>query len=362
VGAGRGLGLARDRVAGRVVVRHYTAMNRDEAQRCLEMGRSALKGGDLDKAMRMFEKSDRLFPSDEAKSYIQVTLDRKAKRAEAPPPPEEKPEGPKATPEQIAECARIMKIENYYEVLGVGKEATQDEIKKAYRKHALRLHPDKNVAPGASEAFKRLNKAFSCLSDADKRRKYDVTGSDEPHTPTYQSTHFEGDEWAEEIFRQFFGGNYGYDGRVYRRGYYPQQQHNQAAARGWPLVQLLPFLVLLFLSAANSFTYSDPPYSLQQTYRHQSQRYTSEKGVIYYVDSTFTKDYSIAEIHAIDEQVEAQYIYSLRMTCQMQTSKRNQFLYNAQRSYSERTARHYQDLAQKVDLSACRQLEKIEVM
>ena len=335
-------------------------MNRDEAQRCLEMGLGALKAGDLDKAMRMFEKSNRLFPSEEAKAYIQVTSDRKAKRAEAPPPPEEKPEGPKASPEQIAECARIMKIESYYEVLGVGKDAGPDEIKKAYRKLALRLHPDKNVAPGASEAFKRLNKAFSCLSDPEKRRKYDVTGSEEPPTPTYQSTHFEGDEWAEEIFRQFFGGNYGYEGRVYRR--YPQQQQHQPGARGWPLVQLLPFLVLLFLSAANSFTYSDPPYSLQQSYRHQSQRYTADKGIIYYVDSTFAKDYSLAEIKAIEEQVEGQYVYSLRMTCQMQTSKRNQFLYNAQRSYSDRTSRHYQDLAQKVDLSSCRQLEKIEVM
>ena len=339
----------------------YITMNRDEAQRCLELGLAALKGGDLDKAVKLFEKSNRLFPSDEAKAYIQVAFDRKAKRTEAPPPPEEKPDGPKATPEQIAECARIMKIESYYEVLGLSKEASPEEIKKAYRKLALRLHPDKNVAPGASEAFKRLNKAFSCLSDPEKRRKYDVTGSEEPPTPTYQGGHFDGDEWAEEIFRQFFGGNYGFEGRVYRRAYYPQQQQQQVG-RGWPMIQLLPFLLLLFLSAANSFTYSDPPYSLQQNYRHQVQRYTADRAVIYYVDSSFTKDYSQAEIKGIEEQVEAQYIYNLRMTCQMQTSKRNQFLYNAQRSYSERSARHYQDLAHKVDLSTCRQLEKIEGM
>ena len=62
---------------------------------------------------------------------------------------------------------------DYYEVLGVDKNATADEIKKAYRKLAIKYHPDKN--PGdkeAEEKFKEAAEAYSILSDADKKAKY----------------------------------------------------------------------------------------------------------------------------------------------------------------------------------------------
>ena len=66
---------------------------------------------------------------------------------------------------------------DYYEVLGVGRDATLDEIKKAYRKKAIQYHPDKN--PGnkeAEEKFKEAAEAYSVLSDPDKRAKYDRFG------------------------------------------------------------------------------------------------------------------------------------------------------------------------------------------
>lgn len=63
-----------------------------------------------------------------------------------------------------------------YAILGLKKSASDDEIKKAYRKLALKLHPDKNQAAHADEAFKAVSKAFSCLSDSDKRAYYDRTG------------------------------------------------------------------------------------------------------------------------------------------------------------------------------------------
>ena len=66
---------------------------------------------------------------------------------------------------------------DYYEVLGVDKSASADDIKKAYRKLAMKYHPDRN--PGdktAEEKFKEVGEAYAVLSDADKKAKYDQFG------------------------------------------------------------------------------------------------------------------------------------------------------------------------------------------
>jgi len=67
---------------------------------------------------------------------------------------------------------------DFYEILGVSKTATLDEIKKAYKKLALKYHPDKNKSASAEEQFKKISEAYAVLSDTDKRKKYDQFGED----------------------------------------------------------------------------------------------------------------------------------------------------------------------------------------
>ena len=69
---------------------------------------------------------------------------------------------------------------DYYEVLGLQKGASQEEIKKAYRSLAKKYHPDVNKEPGAEEKFKEINEAYDTLSDEQKKARYDQFGFDDP--------------------------------------------------------------------------------------------------------------------------------------------------------------------------------------
>jgi curved DNA-binding protein len=112
-----------------------------------------------------------------------------------------------------------MEFVDYYKILGVGKKASPEEIKKAYRKLARKLHPDLN--PNDKEAhkkFQQINEANEVLSDPEKRKKYDTYGKDWQHAeqfekarqseqargPSFSETHSEGD--FSDFFESLFGG------------------------------------------------------------------------------------------------------------------------------------------------------------
>jgi curved DNA-binding protein len=125
-----------------------------------------------------------------------------------------------------------MEYKDYYKVLGVSKNASQDEIKKAYRKLAVKYHPDKNAANKEAEnKFKEINEAHEVLSDPEKRKKYDQLGANWKHFSQEgyqgnpfggfsgqggQTFHFEGDlgdlfggrgaSGFSDFFQAFFGG------------------------------------------------------------------------------------------------------------------------------------------------------------
>ncbi len=70
-----------------------------------------------------------------------------------------------------------LEFKDYYQILGVNKNATQDEIKKIYRKLAKQYHPDSNKSPDAEKKFKEISEAYTVLSDPEKRQKYDTLGA-----------------------------------------------------------------------------------------------------------------------------------------------------------------------------------------
>jgi molecular chaperone DnaJ len=143
-----------------------------------------------------------------------------------------------------------MSKRDYYEILGVTKTATTDEIKKAYRKVAMQFHPDRN--PGdkaAEEKFKEAAEAYEVLSDADKKAQYDRyghagvsgngrggfggggTGGGMNMDDIFSQF---GDIFGEDMFGSFFGGGQGRGGRGQQRsrGVRRDQKHQSKKTCG----------------------------------------------------------------------------------------------------------------------------------
>ncbi|KAJ7623172.1 hypothetical protein FB45DRAFT_837172 [Roridomyces roridus] len=238
------------------------------------------------------------------------------------------------TEEQSAVVRRVRacKVTEYYEILSVKRDCEEVEIKKAYRKLALALHPDKNGAPGADEAFKLVSKAFQVLSDPQKRTIFDRSGSDpEDRTggmssrgsPGFQTFNaggggFDGELSPEDLFNMFFGGggglnNFGGGGfggggfgggpvftatfgpggfRTTRMGGgVPRQQQQGGNEPRSTLLQLLPLIVLFGISLLSALPnlFSTPPvpdprFSWTGTSRYSTERQTGGMGVKYHVD------------------------------------------------------------------------------
>ncbi|KAL0368229.1 UNVERIFIED_CONTAM: Chaperone protein dnaJ 49 [Sesamum calycinum] len=167
--------------------------NKDEALRCFSIAKDAIAAGNKQRAIKFLGIAARLnknLPLDNlfaaCKNLDSYSFDASA--GDVKKVSEVKGEmglvngdgvlkGERSYTEEHADLVwEIKSKKDYYSIIGLERSCSVEEIRKAYRKLSLKVHPDKNKAPGSEEAFKKISKAFKCLSDDESRRQYDEMG------------------------------------------------------------------------------------------------------------------------------------------------------------------------------------------
>ncbi|XP_051127882.1 chaperone protein dnaJ 49 [Andrographis paniculata] len=333
--------------------------NKDEALRCIRIAKEALAASNKEKALKFLgiarrlnqslpldelyaacndlDESSTAGPSNDAEDVAAKVKEDKSSSINGGLPNGER----NYTDEHVHLVRQIRMKKDYYSILGLEKNCSVEEIRKAYRKLSLKVHPDKNKAPGSEEAFKKVGKAFKCLSDDESRRQYDQTGlvDEFEHNQQYPvrrrrrrtGNDFFDDEFdPDEIFRAFFG-----ERDMFRNGHvYRTRTHNHAAGGnqreelgGGPsvllLLQLLPFLLIILLAY---LPFSEPEYSLQRNYSYQYRKTTEKHGVEFFVKSQqFDESYPIGSPgrDEIENSVIKDYKHMLGRYCHMEMQRRH---------------------------------------
>ncbi|KAL7991265.1 hypothetical protein Chor_015521 [Crotalus horridus] len=260
------------------------------------------------------------------------------------------------TKEQLLGVQRIKESKNYYEILGVGRDAKDEELKKAYRKLALKFHPDKNCAPGATDAFKAIGTAFAVLSNPEKRSQYDQFGDKEdtfytnvPNCYNYYRE-FEADITPEEIFNMFFGGNFPTDANTYSA-----------------FIHLLPVFIIIAVSIVTQLMATNPPYSLffKSSLGHTVIRETQNLQVPYYVDNNFENNYHGEELEELEKHIEKDYIDYVQTSCRKEKQQTSlKYIFHLSESELSNLAKLYRDerlkqKAESIKLESCEKLSNL---
>ncbi|KAL5698029.1 hypothetical protein ACHQM5_029117 [Ranunculus cassubicifolius] len=346
--------------------------NKDEAIKCLQICKEALNNGDRSRALKFISKAKRLDPNLKVDDQLSSLLSDESTHGHGPDSSENhnnsEPKGIPSlrkrgssglgsgsssvnsagsfTEEQITIVREIKRKKDYYEILGIDKECSGEEVKKAYRKLSLKVHPDKNKAPGAEEAFKAVSKAFQCLSNEESRKKYDVTGSEEVvyervarrrgHQQQGFNGFYEADFDPDEIFRNFFYGGGGpgvttqFNGFSFGTGMGPNVRtahHASSNSNLRAVIQLLPILLVILLNFLPS---NEPVFSLSRSYPYEHHLKTT-RGVNYYVKSEkFEQKYppDTSERARIEHQIDREYYSVVSQNCRLEMQRRNWGLTN----------------------------------
>ncbi|XP_051242469.1 dnaJ homolog subfamily B member 14 [Dicentrarchus labrax] len=368
--------------------------NRDEAEKCINIATKALEAGDKEKAVKFLNKAEKLYPTGKAKALLDALTKngssagngayrrRPAESSEssgAQPERESQESGGTDsskgfTKEQVEGVQRIKRCKDYYEVLGVSKEVGEDELKKAYRKLALKFHPDKNHAPGATEAFKKIGNAYAVLSNPDKRRQYDLTGGEEPSSPGHSHgggfdfhRGFEADITPEDLFNMFFGGGFPSSSTHTftnsRTSYshqtdFRQERTEERGDGGFSMfIQLMPIVVLILVSILSQMMVSPPPYSLysRPSTGQTVKRQTENLHVDYYVTRDFKSEFKGSALHQIEKNVEEDYVSNVRNNCWKERQTKTDLLYAAKVYRDDRMRKK----AELMTMDNCRELDRL---
>jgi len=372
--------------------------NRDEADKCLELALKYIKQGNKVKAEKFVRKAEKLYPSRKIQEILNLVHGMGEEDEDSGPTTHQRTSHSPAsdhhdneeastssanfTQDQVEAVKRIRKCKNYYEILGVGKDVSETELKKAYRKLALAFHPDKNKAPGASEAFKAIGNAYAVLSEPEKKRQYDLYGDEEVSSPRSRGGHrggfyeyedpshgFQGDMTAEEIFNMFFGGGMPGSsvyvrrgGRWHRQGHAADQQgghahgtsHHGDTSGFSAIFQLMPILLLILVSMLSSLLVSDPLYNLEPTHKYNIQRKTTNMRISYYVKENFHSEFT-GSLRKLERQIEEEYIQHLRNACFREKAYKENLLWQARYSGNNNLL----NKAHNYPTPSCNSLEKI---
>ncbi|KAG5313043.1 DJB12 protein, partial [Pseudoatta argentina] len=361
--------------------------NKDEAERCMELAERFMRERKYEEAEKFIRKAQKLYPTKKADELLaEVTvLSKQNQKSETTEPNVRKRQNvakdstysqgnSEYSKEQLEHVKRIKKCKDYYEILGVSKDATDSDIKKAYKKLALQLHPDKNKAPGAAEAFKAIGNAVAILTDTEKRKQYDTYGPEEErvqnahnrqgHTHYNYTRGFEADITAEELFNMFFGVGFPQQEFYMRRpggrwmrqtDAQAQHAHSQQINGYTTFLQMLPVLLLIMLTMMSSFFISDPVYSLHASSKYSMARTTQALKVSYYVKENFHSEYQ-GSLRRLEISIEEEYVSNLRQTCAREKNYRDSIMWKA-RNLGD------QDLyfkAKSLETPSCRKLQELQ--
>ncbi|CAG9329239.1 unnamed protein product [Blepharisma stoltei] len=225
-------------------------------------------------------------------------------------------------------CKKILEQDNYYAILGVKPACPKEEIKKAYKKLALQLHPDKNQSPKADEAFKLLSKAFSCLSDEEKRKNYNLTGVDshkDINSSPEESSDF--DEYFQDIFSDYFS----------KEKTYNFQRRTQKRINWKPIIQILPIIILVIFSLFSAVSPKSPQmFSLIPSQKFRVSAITSKNHINYWIDPDTFKEIALQQRYNIEKLVELNYMENLKQECEAQQSSKIYFSQNTNKGNNNR--------------------------
>jgi len=431
-------------------------VNKPEAERCRDMGATALRQGNVSRATKLLQKSLQLYPLPGVEALLQQAQQRETSTSgnnnnndnnnaagaanaggganttttttstTAPAPAQRSAsmgaDGRAYTEEQVKIVQRVLQAKQggrgaHYRVLNLQSNANEAEIKKAYRKLSLKVHPDKNSAPHADEAFKAVGLAYATLSDPQKRNIYDRYGEEDPDSRgggggggggpfgggrRGGGVHMHGQHVdPEDIFNAFFGGagmpggggvhfysnGFGGPGMHFRpggprrahRGGGPQPaQHHQQQQQQTPgfgaLLQILPILLMMLLSftkfgsdthnAAASMPGVDRYFSLTPNSPFSNPlatKLSKVKDIPYYVSDRFLRTYyrdryQLGQVERMVEKAYEQYLFD---ECSKQTNYKSGLEKQARKEKDPEKQQLQARRAAEFELTRCVELDDL---